>query len=643
MNEATYRTLEFNKVLERIADYARSKEAKKQILALKPLTRINAIQNKINEVDDGRWIVESRYTLPIHSMTGVADLLHDVETGRLVSTKELNLLCEFLEHCERIRRFMEKHHVHMTQLGYYAEGFSQQSELMDTIYQTVEGERIRDEASPYLSKLRKKSTKLEERIRLEINSYFRQPQTAKYMQENQYKRINGCYTLPVLSTYKNQIKGTVISQSGSGQTVYIQPDRIQRFQIEYNQLMAEEEQEIIRILSEISNAIYAELVALKKDAEIMVQYDSVMAKAKYSADINGMAAQVNKDGCICLNKVKHPLLGDEAVAIDVVLKRDQQGLLITGPNTGGKTVTLKTVGLSILMGLSGLHISAEAYSTIPMVKQIFADIGDGQNLEQSLSTFSSHIKNIKEMLQRANQYTLVIIDEIGTGTDPAEGAGLGIAIIENLLARQSKLLATTHYNQIKEFAKGHPLLETGSMAFDLATLKPLYQLRIGNSGDSNAFFIALKLGIDYRVINRAHKISYNEDKNYKPYLEQPAFRGDHTEMEPVEKPVLEVIHTEKKVKEAPKINVFDIGDAVYVGGIKGTAVIVGEADRKGNYTLLYKGKKIQVNHKRLKLYLAKDELYPEGYDMDVITKSKDYRKNKKRVDKGKRDAEVIIE
>nr|WP_235848434.1 hypothetical protein [Litchfieldia alkalitelluris] len=363
----------------------------------------------------------------------------------------------------------------------------------------------------------------------------------------------------------------------------------------------------------------------------MTQYDVIFAKAKHSEEIKGISPQINEYHTIVLKEARHPLLGEKAVPLNFAIGDEYDALVITGPNTGGKTVTIKTVGLLTLMAQSGFHIPAEEGSQIGIFDKILVDIGDGQSIEQSLSTFSSRIKNIIEILAETTPSTLVLLDELGSGTDPAEGMGFATSILEELFNKGATLLATTHYSEIKAHATIREGFENGSMEFDQDTLKPTYRLIIGKGGDSQAFTIALKLGMHPKVIERAHKITYGESKDYSG---SSAFSKHELDRQIAmnAKYVQKQKHVKKEEKKQDIIS-YNRGDNVKIPSLNQFGIVSKEANIRGEVEVFIQWEKYMINQKRLTLYIKAADLYPEDYNFDIIFESKEHRKLAKEMSK----------
>ncbi len=637
-----YTVLEFDKIINKLSEYALSEEGKEKINNLKPLKDLSVIDKDLNEVTEARRIVDSNYRAPINNLKGVKDLIDKIEKGKVLDPRDLNNCAKFLEAGKKMRKFMDGKESLIPTISSYALSISTLDEVVEDIRRSVVGSEISDQASPLLHKLRKKMKIQQDRIQVKLQAYMRSQTSKDYIQDPLIGIRNGRFVLSIKATSQSFVKGSVLDKSQSGNTVFIELESTRKLQEEIDSIKVKESEEEYRILSEITNTIGLYLSEVKINFDCLLQYDFIFAKAKYSKAIQGTAIKLNKRGEMKIVKGRHPLLGSEAVPLDMLIPKDKQGLLITGPNTGGKTVTLKTVGLLTLMTQCGLHGSANDGTVLINFEKILVDIGDGQDLEQSLSTFSSHITNIIDIMKNADKNSLVILDEVGTGTDPIEGMGLAIAILKNLYNKNAKIFATTHFSELKSFALHHDGFLNGSMAFSLDTLKPLYKLVMGESGASNAFLIALRLGLDKSIIEDAHEISYEEKIDYTGVLEN-IIKKQKSQVKPVieVEETKEVVFTRVNKVKTMALHNFTVGDLVYVPMLKSQGVVVELEDRKGNLTIMIKKKRTKVNYKRIKMYIDKKELYPENYDMDIVTKSWEHRKKSKQISKGKGKGVVI--
>ena len=377
---------------------------------------------------------------------------------------------------------------------------------------------VLDSASSELADIRRKIRRTNDRIREKLDNLLKNSNQNQYLQENIITIRNDRYVVPVKQEYRNQVPGLVHDQSASGATLFIEPMSVLDLNNDLRKLRSEEEAEVHRILTRLSGLVGANAAELKANLEIMAELDFIFAKGKLSLKMNGFEPILNESGEIHLKKARHPLLGEKAVPIDLDMDSDLRGIIVTGPNTGGKTVTLKIAGLFVLMAQSGLHLPTSDRSSVSVFRGVYADIGDEQSIEQSLSTFSSHMVNIVDILSKAGRNNLVLLDELGAGTDPVEGAALAMAIIDTLMAKGVKAIVTTHYSELKAYAYNNPGLANASVEFDVDTLRPTYRLLMGIPGRSNAFDIALSLGVDKNVVLKADEYMSKEQKEVHDFL-----------------------------------------------------------------------------------------------------------------------------
>lgn len=377
---------------------------------------------------------------------------------------------------------------------------------------------VMDSASSELADIRRKIRRTNDRIREKLDNLLRNSNTSQYLQETIITIRNDRYVVPVKQEYRNQVPGLVHDQSSSGATLFIEPMSVLDLNNDLRKLHGEEEAEVHRILTRLSGLVGANAGELKANLEIITELDFIFAKGKLSLKMNGFEPILNEDGIILLKKARHPLLGEKAVPIDLEMGADLNGIIITGPNTGGKTVSLKIAGLFILMAQAGLHLPTSDRSTVGVFRGVYADIGDEQSIEQSLSTFSSHMVNIVDILEKAGRNNLVLLDELGAGTDPVEGAALAMAMIDTLMAKGVRVIVTTHYSELKAYAYNHSHLANASVEFDVDTLRPTYRLLMGVPGRSNAFDIALSLGVDKKVVLKADEYMSKEQKEVQDFL-----------------------------------------------------------------------------------------------------------------------------
>ncbi|WP_312472711.1 endonuclease MutS2 [Neobacillus sp.] len=638
MNQHTFNTLEFKEIKEIIAQYALTKEGKRKIECLTPSTNKRQIDAWLDEISEAVVILTKSSSVPVHGLEGMEQLLGNMNKGVALRAEQLTKLYDFLDCCGKMRRFMKDKAYYAPRVSAYVNVIDEIPELASEIIRCIRNGRVDDYASKELLKIRKQITIHEERLKEKTIQLIRSNKYKSFLQENVVSQRNGRYVIPIKKEYRNKIKGTVLDTSASGSTLFIEPEEIAIYQDQLTWFFTDEEIEVQKVLNYLTGLVEEKEQQILMAVETMVHYDFLFAKAKYCRSINASRVSINETDEIELIHARHPMLGEKAVPLSFVLGKEQQALVITGPNTGGKTVTIKTVGLLTLMVQCGLHIPAAEESNLCIFDCILVDIGDGQSITENLSTFSSRIVNIIEILKETNNRTLVLLDELGSGTDPGEGMGLATAILETLYEKGATILATTHYSEIKEFAEEHSGFLNGSMEFDVNTLSPTYRLIIGRGGDSQAFAIALKLGIHPKIIERAHAITYKEEKQYT-IVETNTWK-----LKELEKQVIVNKFKDRKKVAKTEIQVphFHIGDNVKISPANEFGIVYTGPDPLGNYLVQIKGEKVSINHKRIQLYIAAKELYPEDYDFDIIFQTKENRKKSKLLSKG-HDETITIE
>ncbi|PFP26853.1 DNA mismatch repair protein [Bacillus sp. AFS073361] len=630
MNQHTFTTLEFQQIKETIASFALTQEGKEKIECLTPSTNLKQIEAWLDEVSEAVEILKKSASVPVHGLDGMDALLKNMNKGVALRVDQLARLYDFLDCCRKMRKFMKDKEYYAPRVSSYVNGIDELPELASEIIRCIRNGRVDDYASKELLKLRKQIAIQEERLKEKTLQLIRSNKYKNYLQENVVSQRNGRYVIPIKKEYRNKIKGVVLDTSASGSTLFMEPEEVTMLQDQLNWLFGDEEVEVQRVLNYLTGLVEEKEQQIRMAIETMVHYDVLFGKAKYGRSINGSKVSINESGELKLISAKHPLLGEKAVPLSFTLSNEQHALVITGPNTGGKTVTIKTVGLLTLMVQSGLFIPAAPESSLNIFESILVDIGDGQSITENLSTFSSRMVNIIEILKETQHRTLVLLDELGSGTDPGEGMGLATAILETLYEKGATILATTHYSEIKVLAETHPGFINGSMEFDLTTLSPTYRLHIGKGGESQAFAIALKLGMHPRILERAHTITYKEEKQFTTDI------TDAWKLKEMEKQVIINKHKDvkKRTKMEVKIPLFQQGDNVKISPANEFGIIYSGPDPLGNYVVQIKGEKQAINHKRITLYIAAKELYPDDYDFDIIFQSKENRKKDKLLSKG---------
>jgi DNA mismatch repair protein MutS2 len=639
LNEQTFNALGFDKIKKMIGSYAMTELGRQKVAAMLPSVNVKQIISWQEELSEALEILKISSSVPIHGLEGMELVLKGFHKGIPLRVDQLTMLLSFLETCNKMRRFMAEKEYCAPRVSSYIYGIDELPDLAAEIQRCIRNGQIDDYASKELLKVRKQIAIQEERLKEKLNQLLKSAKMKPYLQESVISQRNGRYVIPVKKEYKHKVKGAVLDTSASGSTLFIAPEEIGVFQEQMEWLYAEEQAEAEKILQALTGMAEGKEKEIRLAIETMVHYDVLFSKAKYCRSIDAKRVDIYDGSLIKFIDARHPLLGDKAVPLTIEIGTDYQALVITGPNTGGKTVSIKTAGLLALMAQCGLHLPVEEGSTAGVFHKILVDIGDGQSIEQNLSTFSSRIVNIIEILKDAHNKTLVLLDELGSGTDPGEGMGLATAVLENLNKKGATLFATTHYSEIKEFADQHPDFMNGSMEFDLETLKPTYRLRIGKGGDSQAFAIALRLGIHPSLIERAHEITYKENKDYTSL-----FESDSTALKAREQQINVNKYKRKAPAEEKKhVTKFVLGDSVHVSTSGELGVIYKGPDQNGNYIVQLKDQKVTVNYKRLKLNIPAAELYPADYDFDIIFETKQNRKLLKQMDKKHIDGSVINE
>lgn len=514
MNSKVLRVLEYNKIIERLTDKATSEQGRKLTAALEPMTDLEAIKKAQTETADALGYLLRKGSTSFGGNKDLGMCIRSLEIGSTLSIAELLWIAAFLENVNRIKSYgrKEREDTPADSLDEYFESLEPLTPLSNEIRRCIlSEEEIADDASPALKKIRRSMTIANDRIHSQLASMI-SGSCRTYLQDAVVTMRNNRYCIPVKSEYKGQVQGMVHDQSSTGSTFFIEPAAVVNLNNELRELEIKEQEEIAVILADLSAQAGAYTELLTGNQKAMTALDFIFAKAALALEQNATMPVFNTEHQIRIRQGRHPLLDKKKVVpIDIQLGIDFDLLVITGPNTGGKTVSLKTVGLLTLMGQAGLHIPALDRSELSIFEEVYADIGDEQSIEQSLSTFSSHMTNIVSILQQADGGSLCLFDELGAGTDPTEGAALAISVLDHLHGRGIRTMATTHYSELKVYALSTPFVENASCEFSVETLRPTYRLLIGIPGKSNAFAISSKLGLPDHIIEDA-KRHITEDK-----------------------------------------------------------------------------------------------------------------------------------
>ena len=517
-----YPTLELDKVLELLARHTSCEDARLAALSLEPQSDLASAQALMNQTRDAHMLL-ARFGGPAFGgLVNVNNALYRADAGSTLSLKELLDVASVLHVIRTISQWRSTNEGVVTVLDVYFNALMPNRFLEDSITTAViSEEEIADNASPALADIRRKIRAQESKVREQLGKYTRNSNFSKYLQDNIITMRNGRYVIPVRNEYRGEVPGLVHDTSSSGATVFIEPMPIVEANNQIKLLKNKEEDEIDRILAELSANVGSFANSIKSSYGCAVELNLIFAKAQLAYAMRASVPQLNNEGIIELRRARHPLIDkNKVVPVDISLGTDFDTIVITGPNTGGKTVSIKTIGLMSLMAMCGLMLPVDDRSKISVFDHVLADIGDEQSIEQSLSTFSSHMTKIVKILELADDKSLVLIDELGAGTDPIEGAALAVSILEQLRNQGAKIAATTHYAELKSYALQTPGVINGSCEFDVQSLKPTYRLLIGIPGRSNAFAISKRLGISEEIIEHAQELVSNENVRFEDVVDR---------------------------------------------------------------------------------------------------------------------------
>lgn len=620
MNTMTFEKLQYNELKELVKSYCVSGLGKHLLDKLQPSSNLKVVQNRLNETTEARKLVDAENHIPLKGITNIMHHIEKLEKGMILDPSELIAVSDFLRGCRKIKKFMLDKEFFAPVLYTYSHSMTEFRSIEETIHFSIKANRVDSEASKELKRIRNHITKLEVKIEERLNKFLKSSSNKEYIQEFFISKKDDRFTIPIKASYKNQVAGTIVEMSGKGSTVFIEPAAVSKLNAELASLRAEESMEEYQILATLSGIIQEELHRININLELISQYDMIFAKAKFSKSMDAREPKLNNHGFIKLINSKHPLLHANSVPLNFEIGKEYRSLVITGPNAGGKTVVLKTIGILTLATMSGFHIRADEGTEIAIFDNLFVDIGDNQSLENALSTFSSHMKNISEIMSASNNNTLLLFDEIGSGTEPNEGAALAIAILEEFYQMGCITVATTHYGEIKRYSEMHSDFMNAAMQFNSEALEPLYKLLIGKSGDSNALWISKKMNIREKVLQKAQY-----------YIDHKEYNLERVKESKVKKPVK---LSEKKEEQYD----YEVGDKVKLIEHDDYGIVYKKIDNFNNIVILYQDELIDVNVKRVKLELKAVDLYPEGYDLQSLFVSFHDRKLQRDIERGSKKA-----
>lgn len=527
MNEKALKVLEYHKIIQKLTDYAGSQPGKARCRELVPSSELSEIRRMQRETSDAVSRLCRKGSISFSGLTDIRGSLRRLEIGSSLNIEELLRICKLLETTSRVKawaresnnRAVGNEEVQEDCLAQMFDDLQPLTPLCNEIRRCIiSEEEISDDASPGLRQVRRSMKLANDKIRAQLGSLVNGP-TRTYLQDAVITQRNGRFCIPVKAEYRGQIPGMIHDQSSSGSTLFVEPMAVVKLNNDLRELEIREEKEIEIVLANLSTQAAEQTEHLDYNVQILTELDFIFARAQLSRSYNGTEPEFNEEGRIRIKKGRHPLLDPKKVVpVDIRIGDDFTLLVISGPNTGGKTVSLKTVGLFTLLGQAGLHIPAFDHSELAVFDEVYADIGDEQSIEQSLSTFSSHMTNIVSFWEQADERSLVLFDELGAGTDPTEGAALAISILANLHRRGVRTIATTHYSELKVYALSTPGVENGCCEFNVETLRPTYRLLIGVPGKSNAFAISEKLGLPDYVIEEAREHLTTQDEDFEDVI-----------------------------------------------------------------------------------------------------------------------------
>ncbi len=626
--------LEINKIKEQMQEFAYTEHAKNKISELKPMLSIREVKTAQRETTEAKLILEKMGNPPLTSFEDVDEMLHIIKAGGCLTAEQLEKMAGNLTAVSRLKDFLNKSKQLEISMPYYEENLEALEFVREEIRMKIRGGRVEDHATKELKQVRMQITSMESKVREKADTIIRTRSSC--MSENFSTIRNGHICVPVKKEYRSKVAGSVISQSATGNTLFIEPEAVSRYTEELYLKRIEEENEVMNILYTLTGLLSESVDVFEQNKRTVEKLDFAFAKAKMSLAYNGSEPVITETAKIRIVNGRHPLLDKEVcVPLNFEIGEEIQGIVITGPNTGGKTVAIKTVGITCYMAQCGMHVACES-AELCLRNQILCDIGDGQSLSENLSTFSSHITNVLKILEKADGQSLVIMDELGSGTDPTEGMGIAIAILEKLKQSGAFYLATTHYPDVKLYAEQTEGLLNARMAFDRDTLKPLYRLEIGAAGESCALYIAKRLGMPADMLTRASMAAYGEERE-ELTRDAQVQTLTHVKSAKLKRDVI-VNNAQLNI---PK---FTLGDSVMVHPEKKIGIVCQPADEKGMMQIQMPDGKIRISHKRVKLHVPASQLYPEDYDFSIIFDTVENRKARHTMGrKYTKDVQVVSE
>lgn len=606
------KVIEFDKIKQVWSQFAITDWAKASIIEVSPFLSENELRTNLRMTTEGRKMIEMCGNPPLVSMEGIETILVIANSGSCLTPEQLERVESILVAVKRLKNYLSRGKHCQNSLAFYESEFDELEELKGEIKRQIRNGLVDDYASKFLLQTRNEISRIKNKMKEKAETIIR---SNKECMTDTFSTIrNGRICVPVKKEYKFKISGNIIDKSSTGNTLFIEPISIAKYYDDLELLKIDEENEVYRILYILTDMVARSGGIIKSNIQLIEKLDFIFSKSKLSIELDAVEPMINTNREIILKDARHPLMEKEVcIPLQFSLGIDTKGVVITGPNTGGKTVAIKTVALNCIMAQSGLHVTCRE-ANICMNSNYLCDLGDGQNLSENLSTFSAHIKNVLSILNKVNSESLVIMDELGSGTDPTEGMGIAIAILEELRKSECLFLVTTHYPEVKLYADNSKRIANARMTFDKETLMPTYQMIIGEAGESCAFHIANRIGMPNEMIKTAIKAAYGEEaiKQYE-FIELENNEKQRTVSEQ------EKIQKLKQVQKGTRLGVkYRLGDSVMVYPDKKIGIVCQLPNKKGILEIQMANKRIAINQKRVKLLVASTELYPEDYDFSII-------------------------
>lgn len=609
--------IEFDKIKETWMNLAVTDHAKEKIRETSFYLSEGELRKQLRDTTDSRNLIEKLGTPPLQNVAEIKEILMIAAKGDCLTPYQLERVEKVLVVVRRLKDYLGRGKIYDNPLSFYEENLDAMEELRAEICRQIRGGVVDDYASKELQQIRSRMITCSENMKQKAEQIMR---SHKECMADQYCTLrNGRICVPVKKEYKFKVSGSVVDKSSTGNTLFMEPTGVAKYYEELQLLKISEENEVYRILYTLTAMVESASAVIHENIAMIEKLDFILSKGKLSMDMDAAEPSINTERRIILKDARHPLM-DKAVNVPLQFETGGsiRGIIITGPNTGGKTVAIKTVMLNCMMAQCGLHVPCRE-ADICMSSSYLCDIGDGQNIAENLSTFSAHIKNVLEVLSEVNRDSLVIMDELGSGTDPAEGMGIAVAILEELRKSGAIFLVTTHYPEVKEYADKAQNIVNARMTFDKETLQPTYRMVIGEAGESCAFYIADRLGMPNEMLKVAIQAAYGEEAAGAYQFRKKDTAAGKKSYSGISKIRKAKNHTDLSTK-------YKLGDSVMVYPDKKIGIVCKPVNEKGVLRVQLPGKKIWVNHKRVKLHVAASELYPEDYDFSIIFETVENRK-----------------